>query len=605
MTAWLAALAAFGASLALVPAVRALSLRTGKIARPRPDRWHRQPTALLGGVAIFLAWLLGLAAAERASGGSLAIQWSLLAGCGLIFLVGIIDDLFHLSPPTKLIGQIIAATLAISSGVVTGFFTPRLANPDLAQMLNILLTYAWLIGMTNAINLLDNMDGLAGGIALITGGFLSYIFWSVGNLSWLTVALALCGAAAGFLIFNFPPASIFMGDSGSLFLGFTLALLAIVRQPQASNVLAVLGVPTLLFLLPILDTTLVTITRLWRGQSPVQGGRDHTSHRLIAFGLTEKNTLLVLYTAACAVGVGAVAIEALDYYLSLVLGPLLVLALGLLTAYLGRIEVGSAATARQPELGLARVVMNFSLRRHLIEASLDFFLIGITYYLAALATFGLPSGNQLLRFFLNTFPYTLAGTYLSFFTFGVYRSVWRYVSLEDLMRYGVAAPGAASFAASLVWLAVRPQIELWKVFLIYAAFLLVGIALTRYSFRLLDHLSVSQARLTGERVLICGAGDTGEMAVRWIEMNPGFGYLPVGFIDLDPVKQGRQIHGIEVLGLPDQLENLIENRSIAGIILTRPFISDYPELQQLYTIARVQKCWVRVLHLEFDTLIDS
>ncbi len=604
MTSWLAALAAFGSSVVLVPLVRAISLRTGKIARPRPDRWHRQPTALLGGVAIFLAWVIGLAAAERASGGSLAIQWNLLWGCGLIFLVGIIDDLFHLSPPTKLIGQIIAATLAIASGVLTGFFTPRLANPDLAQLLNILLTYAWLIGMTNAINLLDNMDGLAGGIALITAGFLSYIFWSTGNLSWLTVALAVCGAAAGFLIFNFPPASIFMGDSGSQFLGFTLALLAIVHQPQASNVLAVLGVPTLLFLLPILDTTLVTITRLWRGQSPVKGGRDHTSHRLIAFGLSEKNTLLVLYLVALTVGVAAVAIEALNYYLSLVLVPLLILSLVLLTAYLGRLTVENAPDPGQAGSGLARVVMNFTVRRHLIEVSLDFFLIGIVYYLAVLVNFGLSAGSQLLQFFLATFPHALAGTYLSFFSFGVYRSVWRYVSLEDLVRYGVAALGAGSFTAILVWLAVRPQVEIWKVCLIYALFLLLGLAITRYSFRFLDHLSVSQTRLTGERVLICGAGDAGEMAVRWIEMNPGFTYLPVGFIDLDPLKNGRQIHGIEVLGQPDQLDHILESRSVAGIILTQPFTSEYPDIPLLLATARAQRCWVRILHLEFESLID-
>ena len=601
---WLAALSAFGTSLVLVPIMREVSLRTGKVARPRPDRWHRQPTALLGGVAIFLAWLVGLLVAGVWGGENITIQWNLLWGAGFIFVLGIIDDLFRLSPPTKLIGQILAATLVVSSGVHTSFFTPRLANPELAHLLNILLTYAWLVGITNAINLLDNMDGLAGGIALITGGFLSYSFWSAGNSSWLAVALALCGAMLGFLFFNFPPASIFMGDSGSLFLGFSLALLAIVREPQASNVLAVLGVPSLLFLLPILDTALVTITRILRGQSPVQGGRDHTSHRLIAFGFTERRALLVMYGVALAVGWIALAIERLDYFFSLVMVPLLIFSLTLLMAYLGGLKVVSGPAASQPSRGLVRVVLDITFKRRLIEVSLDFFLIAILYYLAVLAIFQISAGVQLLAFFMETFPYALAGTYLSFFIFGVYRSVWRYVGLDDLIRYGLAALGAGLFTSGMVWLVMRPLGELWVVFLVYTILLMLGLSAARSSFKLLDHMSLHQGRQTGERILICGAGDDGEMAARWIQMNPTYAYLPVGFIDLNPYKVGRQIHGVDVLGLPDQLEQILESRSIAGIILTESFRAEYADIQQIFRIARAQGCWVRILRLEFERLIN-
>jgi UDP-GlcNAc:undecaprenyl-phosphate GlcNAc-1-phosphate transferase len=136
----------------------------------------------------------------------------------------------------------------------TPFILPSIAN--------IILTFFWLVGITNAINLLDNMDGLASGVSLIAAGVLCYFFWRGGDDILLLLALALVGANLGFLVFNFPPAKIFMGDSGSLFLGFTLAALSIARRTQASNVFAVVGIPTLLFLLPILDTSLVTITRL-------------------------------------------------------------------------------------------------------------------------------------------------------------------------------------------------------------------------------------------------------------------------------------------------------------------------------------------------------
>lgn len=600
---WLAGFSAFGLSLVLVPLMRTVSLRSGKISRPRPDRWNQQPKALLGGVAIFLAWLIGMLAPGSWLEGVYRVQWQYLWGVGLIFLLGLIDDFVHLTPPTKLIGQIIAATLAIASGVKTDFFTPRLADAELAQLLNILLTYAWLVGITNAINLLDNMDGLAGGIALITGLFLSFSFWSSGNMSWLIVSLAMCGAILGFLWFNFPPASIFMGDSGSQFLGFILALMAIVRQPQASNVLAVLGVPTLLFLLPILDMLMVTITRTLRGQSPLQGGRDHTSHRLIAFGLSERRVLGVMYGTAGFVGLAALGIERLDYLLSLVLVPLLILFLAIMTTYLGGIKIVSGRADERQGKGLARIVLELTFKRRIIEVLLDFFLIAILYYLASLVVFQLSAGEQLLNFFMDTIPYALAGTYLAFFLFGVYRSVWRYVSLDDLVRFGLAAISAGIFTAGLTYLLLDIQIP-WVVFLIYILFLMLGLSGTRSSFKLLDILSQHQASQTGTQVLICGAGDEGEIAVRWIQMNPQCAYNPIGFIDIDPYKIGRQIHGIGVLGGPDQLENLIDTHPVAGIILTESFRVEYTDLPKLLSLARSQGCWVRTFRLEFDLITD-
>ncbi|NJN44816.1 MAG: undecaprenyl/decaprenyl-phosphate alpha-N-acetylglucosaminyl 1-phosphate transferase [Anaerolineae bacterium] len=246
----------------------------------------------------------------------------------LYFGVGLYDDFKPLTPTAKVGFQIIAAGIVVFSGYRTGFFD--------IELLNILITMIWLVGITNAINLLDNMDGLAGGISFITAVFLCFFFWRIpGQEAFLLLALALAGGILGFLVFNFPPASIFMGDSGSLFLGFTLAALAIARKPQASNVFAVMSVPTLIFLLPILDTTFVAFTRLLRGQSPTQGGRDHTSHRLVAFGLSERQAVLILYALAFGSGAVGAVIESIDYTLGLVLIPVVVLSAALLAAYLG------------------------------------------------------------------------------------------------------------------------------------------------------------------------------------------------------------------------------------------------------------------------------
>ena len=180
-----------------------------------------------------------------------------------------------------------------------------------------------------------------------------------------------------------------MGDAGSLFLGFTLAVLAIARQPQASNVLAVMGVPTLLFLLPILDTILVTFTRVLRGQSPAQGGRDHASHRLIAFGLSERQAVIVLYAVGVTSGIAAAALESLNYWYSLVLAPILVLGLALLTAYLGGLKVVHSQKELSRHGPITRIMLELTYKRRVLEVILDFVLFAVAYYLAFLISSGL------------------------------------------------------------------------------------------------------------------------------------------------------------------------------------------------------------------------
>jgi UDP-GlcNAc:undecaprenyl-phosphate/decaprenyl-phosphate GlcNAc-1-phosphate transferase len=206
----LIAAAAFLTSLALTPLVRRWCLRNGRVYRPRQDRWHTRSTASLGGVAMFAAFTLAALAYTAAASAWDQVPWGLLAGVGLMFALGLVDDFRHLKPPTKLVIQFTAAAITISFGYVIDFFPWTLAN--------VILTFSWLVGISNAINLLDNMDGLAGGIALIAASFLAYFFWLGGSQILLALTLALVGSIMGFLIYNFPPAKIFMGDSGSIFL---------------------------------------------------------------------------------------------------------------------------------------------------------------------------------------------------------------------------------------------------------------------------------------------------------------------------------------------------------------------------------------------------
>ncbi len=598
---------AFLFSLLTIPLIRRLAFRLGRLAIPRDDRWHKKPTPTLGGLGIVLSIALALLISQMFLKSGEPVRWGFMSGAVVLFFVGLYDEFRPMSPIAKLVAQILAATLVIALGYTSTFFSPRIANPLLAQLPNILFTYVWLVGITNAINLLDNMDGLAAGISLIAALVLGYFFWHSGNISLYWISMALVGSLAGFLVFNFPPASIFMGDSGSLFLGFSLASLAIAQQQQASDVFAVIAAPTLIFLIPILDTTLVMITRMMRGQSPVQGGRDHTSHRLVAFGLSERQALAVLFGVAFVSALMAAMIEALNYWLSLVLVPILILGLSLLTAYLGRLKVVSAGTPSRPGLTIAQIMTDLTVRRRLLEVLLDFFLIGIAYYLAYLGGFGMRMNQLRLEVYLASLPLAFASSYLAFYLSGVYRVVWRYFGFDDLLRYlGAALGGVALFTAGFYFinsLSLAPWTSGFRsvVILYFAIFLFLGLVFSRSSFRVLDTLFRQRIQPDEQLVLVIGAGDSAEMALRWIAMNPQFKYHPVGLIANDPLLRGRYIHGTKVMGDLEQLSAFLTRNKIEGVILADADL-DTEKTSLILDTCRLHLCWVRRLCLDFETV---
>ncbi len=600
---WLAFGLSFFLSLILIPVIRRLGIRWGLVKLPRSDRWHRNPTPTFGGVSIFFALLISLFAVSVILDDGSMIQWNVLVGSAFVFLLGLYDDIKPVSPPTKLLVQILAATVVISSGYTTEFFTPKIENRILAQLPNVLLTYIWLVGITNAINLLDNMDGLASGISLISAAILSYFFWLTEDWSLLYVSLALIGSLLGFLVYNFPPAKIFMGDSGSQFIGFTLATLAIARQPQASNIFAVLGVPTLIFMLPILDTLFVTFTRILRGQSPAHGDRDHTSHRLIAFGLTERQALFVLYGVALLSGVMAIAVENIDYWLSLVLVPLLVLSLTLIAAYLARLRVVESSTPAKTS-AITRLMVELTYKRRILEIILDFFLIGIAYYLSFWVFEGLMISGESLGVLLITLPFAYAGTYVSYIIFGVYRGVWRYLGVDDLLRYAIATLGSVGLLFLFAYLFPSlPELNP-SIYLLFAIFLFLSLAASRFSFRVLDQFYYQRTLMRESKtpILILGAGDAGEMAVRWINMHPQLGYQPMGFLDNNPYNAGRQIHGVGILGSLDKLEIVLEQKNIGGVVIAVDGDLSEDVMEEIIQRCQQRGIWLKVLRFELDLI---
>ena len=330
IVSFLPTLTSFLLTLILVPLVRHLALHWGFLSLPTAERWHKRPVPSFGGVAFFLGFLCSVFLFSP----HWSVFFPLLLVVSLMFVVGLYDDLHCLTPAAKLLGQCIGAATAVFYGYSLGFFT--------WPPLDVIVTALWIVGLTNAFNLLDNMDGLASGLGLIAMLYLAFLFYQRENIPSATLSLTLAGAVAAFLIYNFHPASIFMGDAGSLFLGSTLSLLTLHIHGEASNILSLVAVPTLILLVPILDTALVTLTRLFHGQPVSQGGTDHSSHRLVTLGFSELKAVLLLYLAAIVSGAAAVVIERLSYPLSLILVPGIIFFFTLGAAYLARVEIGSA-----------------------------------------------------------------------------------------------------------------------------------------------------------------------------------------------------------------------------------------------------------------------
>ena len=282
------------------PVVRWLAPRLEVIDQPNARKVHTRPIPLLGGAAIYLAFIVALLAFSDRFYISQAV--GILLAATLVSFFGFWDDRRSLHPLAKLAGQIIATVILIISGVRVSFlhYLP----------LDLLVTLVWVVGITNALNLLDNMDGLAGGVGAVASAF--FLVLAAMNGQYLVGALsaALLGACLGFLVYNFNPASIFMGDEGALFLGFVLAAAGIkLRFPGHPTVITWM-VPVLVLGLAVFDTTLVVVSRLRRGLNPLTTpGKDHLSHRLVALGLSRRRAVTALYLVCGLLGVLAILVS--------------------------------------------------------------------------------------------------------------------------------------------------------------------------------------------------------------------------------------------------------------------------------------------------------
>jgi UDP-GlcNAc:undecaprenyl-phosphate/decaprenyl-phosphate GlcNAc-1-phosphate transferase len=563
MTYLIAFLLALLLSLFFTPVVKKIAIARGCVAKPREDRWHKKDTALFGGVAIFLSFVFTYLIFVEMN-----VQTIGIIVCGaFVFGLGLFDDIVHIKPYTKLVGQIIIASLLLTFGVgIKVIPYPFIAMP---------LTIFWVVAVMNAFNLLDNMDGLSGGIAAIVSGILVVYSFLSGSFIILLPALILAGSMLGFLRYNFNPARIFMGDSGSMFIGFMLATMTLEGSWHESTHLAmVIMIPFLTLAVPLIDTTFVTLVRRFTAHKVFQGGRDHISHRMVVLGLSEKNTVLVLYSISLIFGGISILSMFVRPMVTLVLLMLSAVALVYFANFLGKVKVYKDADVKTLKHKNGNVILSGAVmyKRRILEVAVDFTLICAAYIAAYLLRFEgmLAAENQDL--IAKSLPLIVIIKYLVFFRFGLYRGIWRYVSIRDLINIFKAVTVASAISAVMVLFIWRFQGFSRAVFVIDWLLLFVFVSGSRILERIYKEI-FDEVGLKGKRVLIYGAGNAGEFVLREIKNNRLLQYKPVGFLDDDEEKIGRRIHGIPVLGACKDIVKAVKQNDVQEIILAIPGLS--------------------------------
>jgi UDP-GlcNAc:undecaprenyl-phosphate GlcNAc-1-phosphate transferase len=559
------------AAIVALPAAAAviwLLLRTPLAARlgaaPRADRWHRRTTPMVGGIGIFAGILAGYWAAVATDAAPATRELAaILGGCAILFVAGLLDDLYSLGPLPKLAAQVGAALLVIFNGLT---ISGLISNDILAGI----VALVWLVGLTNAFNLLDNMDGLAASLAGIAALFFAIDALTVHhNDAVLALSLAIAGACAGFLPFNLRPkrsAAVFMGDSGSQVLGFALAALGLTASWKvAGTTVATLLLPVLVLAVPILDTTLVTVVRLLDGRPVYQGGRDHTSHRLVYHGLSEKRAVVLLAVISAALGATSLFYSVLDNAWVTLIGVLLTFALLVQFASVLS-DVERTPGVLEERSWFRTFVAN---PRRLVESLVDFTLISASFafaYYLRLQGSGTAYDRHIFQVSLAVL---LAARYLAFIPFGLYRGVWRYAGARD-----AAAIVGAVVVSELAAYLILDATQVWgafprSIFIIDALVCIVVIGLSRFWERgFVRAVSSFTGRGDRRRTLIVGAGRGGRSLLR--ELRETAGEQVVGFVDDDPRLTRRRLQGVPVLGGLLEIEIVLAKARPHTVLVTIP-----------------------------------
>lgn len=555
----------------LTPIVRRLSIGIGALDEPDSRKVHTEPMPRLGGLAVLAAagavlipgYYLGLYGPYVRLGNQLA--HGIAYGLVPVVAISLLDDLRGVRARWKALAHLAGALLAVASGVVLNPEIHFLGAPVWIGLLAAPLSVLWIVGVTSAFNLVDGLDGLSAGLALISAVSLGAVFLVAGERGTAACVFVLAGALLGFLPFNLYPAKIFLGDTGAASVGFILACFALRGGSTLSAGFATV-LPLLVLGLPIAETLISMARRLVRraqrgGSGVFEADRDHIHHRLLTIGVGHRQAVLILY----GIGLICAAMGFVSLFLNSRQAAFL-LAAFLLAAFIGVKRLGYDEFALLRRGIVLKVYDAPVVRSALFAVFFDLGLLGVSYYVARglkrdVWSFDTPSPASVTLLALLAFA-----AIASFWLFGLYKGTWRLASLDDVVRCGAAI----FLATGLVW-AVSPKFlegragaSQLAVFALVAGALMCG---SRASYRLLQE-QMWKSSAAGQPVLIYGAGHAGIAALREMQRNPDCGMRPVGFLDDDPRLKGRSVSGLAVVGSYESLETTLERTGALGIAVS-------------------------------------
>ena len=551
----------------------------------------------MGGVAIALATIagftvVGLVSPETPSAMS-AWAWVLLAALAM-FVVGFYDDRLQLSPIAKLVASL----------VIGAFLVFALAGAEPAGALPptyTLIGTIWFAGLCHALNLLDNMDGLATGVAIIAAAFLAALLSPYLGPTLVVLLVSLAGALIGFLYWNRPRARLFMGDCGSLFIGAMLAgasLVPVFNARVAFVSPAVLVV--LILVVPLFDTAFVLVLRRLAGRKASKGGTDHVSHRLVSLGFSERSAVRILYLFGLVGGLTAWGIQkwsAVEPMLPFVaLFGVIVILIGV---YLARVPAYNAQDfIALQKSSFAPFLKDLAFRWHAGQVMLDLVLITVCYYVAYRLRFDGGSLDPFLQYFLSTLPVVLGCKLAALLGSGLYQRSWETFGLRDLTAVVRGVGIGSLLTVGALFYLYRGEGSSRVVFVLDALLLSAAIIATRVSFRAMN-LVASSRNKKSRRVLVYGAGGYGRLLVREMRANSAWRMNPVGFVDDDPLKAHRWIVGVPVHGALDQLEQIMRVYRVDEVLLSSPAINGNVEVRIREVCALLERP-VRRLRMEIN-----
>lgn len=554
--AWRLAIAlaiAFVLATILVPVAMILACRFRIVADPHAKSGRDDPIPLLGGMPIIVAVLIALGLLK------LLPLWLCLGASGLLS-VGVVDDIVGLEPPTKLLLEAVFVTAAVLL-----WRSPALLP---WPALNHAVLIVWLLTTVNAFNLIDGLDGLAGGVGICAALTVSSIGILRQDWRLASESLAVAGGIGGFLSFNLPPARIFMGDTGALPLGFLLGALAF----EAGSVgldqsrLTQAAIPILIMLAPLLDITMVSVCRILTDKPVTRRGLDHSHHKLLALGLADRVAVWICWTVATLAGACAVTIAVMPNAYVLTILPFLVAILGPVAFFIVDLtfDRGQPNVAVDQTSGFRRWLIGFGYKRRLTEIALDCAIITAAYFGAFLIRFDFVMTDQRMAQLLPNLPWILIASFSAFLFAGVYRGMWPYAGLADLSRFLGASVGAGLLLV-VFWNFTRIMLS-GSILLLFIILLFNLLSASRLSFRAFRagiH-SLSNAK---RRILIVGTGATAEAAIRFLGSGCDEGMQVVGFIGDDPHNVGKIMHGLGILGTLIDLEEIHRETSFTEMML--------------------------------------